>query len=257
MRKARSVPALFLAVLLMTAGCRKTYTYPGVPLSSYFPMQVGKWITYRLDSLTFYYYGQLDTITSYMAKDSVEMETTDNSGRPAWLVTRYLSDTTGTMPWAPSETYLVIPSISLVEVLEQNLRFEKLSFPVQTGFSWAGNNYLPYNPFQDFFQFSYDSHINLNDWTYSYEQVNAPFAAGTQTFDSAATVLMDSDYINVPILDPSIPASVAYWTETYAKNIGLIYRRTAMWEYQPPTANGTQLGYKIGFELTQTIIDHN
>jgi hypothetical protein len=30
-----------------------------------------------------------------------------------------------------------------------------------------------------------------------------------------------------------------------------------MWEYQPPTPDGTQTGYKIGFKLTMQMIDHN
>jgi hypothetical protein len=258
MRKARYFPALILAVLLIGTGCKKTTTIPQVTAASYFmPLQVGKEITYRLDSLTFYYYGQLDTTTSYLAMDSVEMATTDNQGRPSWLITRYITDTAGINPWSPSETYMVTPTSSDVEMVENNLRFEKLAYPVTANFAWGGNDYLPYNPYQDFFSFSYDSHINLAAWTYDYEQVNNPFAVFSQTYNNTATVLLDSNYLNVPIVDPTIPASVAYWTETYARNIGLIYRHTAMWEYQPPTQNGTQLGYKIGFEVTLSIINHN
>jgi hypothetical protein len=258
MRKARYIPALILVALLIFTGCKKTTVSSAVPVASYFmPMQVGKVNTYRLDSVTFYYYGQLDTVTSYLAKDSVETATTDNQGRPSWLVTRYLSDLTGTDPWVPSETYVVTPTGSDVEVVENNLRFVKLAYPVNQDMSWSGNDYLPYNPYQDFFLFSYDSHINLEAWTYSYQQVNGPFVLGSVAYDSTATVLLDSNYLNVPIVDPSVPASVAYWSETYAKNIGLVYRHTAMWEYQPPTQNGTQLGYKIGFEVTLSLIDHN
>jgi hypothetical protein len=256
MRKARYFPALILAVLLIAVGCKKSTVSNAVPVASYFmPLQVGKSITYRLDSLTFYYYGQLDTVTSYLAMDSVETATEDNQGRPSWLVTRYLSDLSGTTPWTPSETYLVTPTGQDVEVVENNLRFIKLAYPVNQNFSWAGNDYLPYNPYQDFFLFSYDSHINLGAWTYAYQQVNTPFLIGNTGYDSTATILLDSNYLNVPITDPTVPASVAYWTETYAKNIGLIYRHTAMWEYQPPTQS--QLGYKIGFEVTLTIIGHN
>jgi hypothetical protein len=258
MRKARYFPALILAAPLIFAGCSKTQTYPVTPAASYFmPLQVGKEITYRLDSLTFYYYGQLDTVTSYLAKDSVELATTDNSGRPAWLITRYLSDTTGTVPWYPSETYVVVPTSTDLEVTENNLKFVKLVYPVKSGFTWSGNDFLPYNPFQDLFVFSYDSHIDLEAWTYEYEQVNTPYTVGGQVYDSSATVLADSDYLNVPIVDPTVPASAAYWSETYAKNVGLIYRHTVMWEYQPPTLNGTQEGYKIGFEMTLSIISHN
>jgi hypothetical protein len=37
----------------------------------------------------------------------------------------------------------------------------------------------------------------------------------------------------------------------------LVYRHTELWEYQPPTPDGTQAGYKLGFELTMTLVDHN
>jgi hypothetical protein len=258
MRKARYFPALIFAAGLIVTGCKKSTVSKAVSVASYYmPLQVGRTITYRLDSLTFYYYGQLDTVTSYLAMDSVEEETADNQGRPSWLVTRYLTDTAGINPWAPTETYMVTATGSDVEMVENNLRFVKLAYPVNSNFTWAGNDYLPYNPYQDFFLFSYDSHINLAEWTYAYEQVNTPFTVGNQHYDSTATVLLDSNYLNVPIFDPTVPASVAYWTETYAKNVGLIYRHTAMWEYQPPTQSGTQLGYKIGFEVTLSIIGHN
>jgi hypothetical protein len=258
MRKARYFPALILTILLTGPGCKKNFNTPKPAVASFFiPLQVGKEITYRLDSLTYYYYGQLDTITSYLAMDSVETVTTDNQGRVSYLVTRYITDTAGINPWAPSETYMVTPTFSDVEMVENNLRFVKLVYPVTANFSWGGNDYLPYNPYQDYFTFSYDSHIDLAAWTYDYEQVNSPFSVLGQVYDSTATVLSDSNYLNVPIADPAVPASVAYWTETYARNIGLIYRHTAMWEYQPPTQNGTQLGYKIGFEVTLSIINHN
>jgi hypothetical protein len=236
MRKARYYPALILAIQLIGPGCKKTVHFTQPSAASYFiPLQVGKEITYRLDSLTFYYYGQLDTITSYLAMDSVETATTDDQGRPSWFITRYLTDTAGINPWSPAESYLVTPTPSDVEMVENNLRFVKLAYPVTTNFSWSGNDYLPYNPYQ----------------------VNAPFTVFNQVYDSTATILLDSNYLNVPIVDPGVPASVAYWTETYARNIGLISRHTAMWEYQPPTQNGTQLGYKIGFEVTLSIINHN
>lgn len=247
-----------LALGLAASSCKKTNHFQGNVLTNYYiPLQVGKYITYRMDSLTFYYYGQNDTITSYLAKDSVEKQTVDNTGATVWLVTRYLSDTTGSS-WNPSETYVVSPSSSAIDVTENNLRFVKLGFPMDLGFSWTGNTYLPYNPYQDFFTYSDYNNLDLTDWNYEYMQVNQPFTVtnGT-TYDSATTVLQIADSTNVPIADAGIFASITYWSETYAKNIGMIYRRTEMWEYQPPTPDGSQAGYKIGFGLTMSIVDHN
>ena len=258
MQRNRPAILLTLAVVLAITSCRKTtYTYPPTYLTSYFtPLQVGKYITYRLDSLNFYYYGQLDTLTRYLAKDSVEEAITDNLGNPSWRIVRYLSDTTGSS-WTPSETYFVTPSIKTLEMVENNLRSIKLAFPMDEGYSWAGNTYMPYAPYQDFFDFSDDSHLSVQLWNYTYQNVNKPFSLGNLVYDSTTTVVQVDDSINVPILDPNSFASRTYWTETYARNIGLIYRHTAIWEYQPPTPNATQAGYKIGFEVTFSMVDHN
>jgi len=268
MQKNRPGIALTLALLvaistlvIFITSCKKqTYTYPPSPLTNYFmPLQVGKYVTYRLDSLTFYYYGQKDTITRYLAKDSVEAAITDNLGRPSWRVVRYLSDTTG-VQWTPNETYMVTPTVQTLEVVENNLRFIKLAFPMDEGYSWAGNTYLPKNPYQDDFDFSGALDQNPQRWNYAYQNVNKPFQIGGKVYDSTTTILQVDDstnlFNNLPIIDTSF-ASRTNWTETYSRNIGLVYRHTALWEWQPPTPNGTQVGYKLGFEMTLTIVDHN
>jgi hypothetical protein len=249
---------IVLALVAATPSCKKKISYPANPLTNYFiGLQVGKYITYRMDSLNFYYYGQLDTVTSYLAKDSVEKQTVDNTGATVWLVTRYLSDTTGDF-WSPTLTYTVTPSLSTIDVTENNLRYIKLAFPMDLGFSWTGNTYLPYAPYQDFFSYSDYNNLSLAGWNYVYQQVNQPFTVTNGTsYDSTHTILQIADSTNVPITNTNVFASSTYWSETYAKHIGLIYRHTEMWEYQPPTPDGSQSGYKIGFELTMSIVDHN
>lgn len=261
-RRPRLILAL-TAVLVIVTSCKKTIDYTHTsdysgPLTNFFtPLEIGKFAIYRLDSLNFYFYGQLDTITSYLAKDSVEDTIRDGQGNLAWLVTRYLSDTAGLTGWYPGITYTVTPSGERIEVTEDNLRFIKLAWPLSQGFSWLGNSYLPYAPYQDFFDFSDDAHLSLGNWNYTYQQIDQQFSAGGQNYDSTVTVLQENDSINVPILDPNSFASRTYWSETYAKHIGLVYRHTEMWEYQPPTPDGTQAGYKIGFKVTMTMLSHN
>src|ERR1700679_4001170 len=131
----RSASFCMLAILLTFSSFKKTVHYSPNPLTSYFaPLQVGKYVTYRLDSLNFYFYGQLDTITSYLAKDSVEGSIIDAAGNVEWLVVRYLSDTTGAN-WTTNETYTVTASTQTIIMDEQNLRTIKLAFPLDNGFS--------------------------------------------------------------------------------------------------------------------------
>jgi hypothetical protein len=256
--------SLVLAISLVVAvtSCKKTVNFKSTPAYSgsltdfWTTLQPGKYVTYRLDSLNFYFYGQMDTITSYLAKDSVEDSTIDAAGNKVWLVTRYMSDTTGSN-WNPGETYTVTPSTQKIEMNEDNLRTIKIAFPIDDGFSWTGNTYLPYAPYQDYFDFSDDSHLSLGTWNFTYQNVDQPYAVGSLGFDSTITVIQVADSLNVPILNPTGFASKTYWVETYAKHVGLVYRHTEMWEYQPPTPDGTQSGYKIGFEVTMQVVDHN
>jgi hypothetical protein len=260
MRKKLTFPALFAIVLLLIAGCNKTGSnFANLPLKDYsMPLQVGKYVTYRLDSLTFYYYGQLDTITSYLAKDSVEATTMDNMGRPSWVVVRYLNDTTGTGPWTSSLSYLVTLTPQTMEVVENNIRFVKLASPIDVNDNWNGDVYAPINPYQDLFQFSNSDNTAFQNWNFSYQNINQPMTLSSGVFDSTVTVLQVNDSNNLPIaFNPDLFASKTYWSETYAKNIGLVYRHVALWEYEPPSADGSTASYKIGFEMTLSIIDHN
>jgi len=258
MKHFRLSGAAALIILLTAIGCKRTlYNYPSNPLTNYYiPLEVGKYAIYQLDSLNFYYYGQLDTLTQYLAKDTVESSFVDNTGRTSWVVVRYLSPATGPTVWTASQTKTVTPTSQSIEEDENNLRFIKLAYPIQDSFTWNGNSYLPDNPYQDYFDFSASTNTYLNAWTYTYLNTNQSFTAGGNTYDSTLTVLQADDSVHLPIITDTLFAAKTYWSETYAKHIGLVYRHTALWELQPRTLNG-QSAYKIGFEVTFTLLDHN
>ena len=219
------------------------------------PLQPGKYIHYRLDSMRFIDFGQRDTVVSYDARDVIDAEVTDNLGRPTFRVVRYLRDLSSTNDedYVAKLTYFVTPTREVVEVLEENLKFQKLRLPVNNGFNWHGNSFLPSTPYFELYQFSNDEDINL--WDYTYSGVNEPAVINDNIYDSTVTVVQVADSSNVPIEFPDGLAYRNYWTETYAKNIGLIYKEVVMWEYQPP--NSGNPGFRSGFGLKLSIIDHN
>jgi hypothetical protein len=251
----------FLAVItagvligcIWLSGCDKKDDFTSDAVTDYMNLQTGKYILYRYDSLRIYDRGQQDTIVTYQAKDQVEGTLTDNLGRSGWRVVRYLRnwEDTSEANWVPLLTYQVIPGSQNMEVQEANFRYIKLVAPVVDGHSWHGNGYLPDNPYQDFYPFSNDQ--DIQDWDYTYQDVGAPLTINDKTYDSTITVVQIADSTNLPI-QANIPASKTYWVEKYAKNIGLVYKEVALWEYQPPT---TIQGYKQGFGVTMSIIDHN
>lgn len=247
---------LALSIAVILESCKKqTDTIASSPLIAYMPMEPGKYIHYRLDSTRYVDFGQRDTLVSYDARDVIDAAITDNEGRTSYRVIRYLRDiaSTDTADYAPAMTYMVTPTRNAVEVVEENLRFQKLKLPVTEGYDWHGNTYLPTTPYYAVYQFSNDEDIDL--WDYTYQNVDQSAEVNGTVYDSTVTVLQIADSSNVPIEFPDGLAYKNYWLEQYAKNIGLIYKEVAMWEYQPP--NSGKPGFISGFGIRLSIIDHN
>ena len=242
-----------LCALLLTA-CSKEKTQLTSPaLSDYFPLQVGKYITYRLDSTVLTAYGVALTTHSYRAKDTVAAEVTDAQGRKAYRIFRSLSDTNGSATYRAVATYLAIPNgTDWVEYLDDNLRFMKLRWPIRQSTEWKGNS---------LFIDSYGSTTNpvasyYADWTYRYDSIGAPYTLFGKTYDSTVKVLQrDERSPNVPFngVDYQIRD---YSVERYAKGIGLIYKEFLHYVFQPTAILPAH--FEDGsYGIRLRIIDHN
>jgi hypothetical protein len=250
MKKKRYFLYTFLAALatLLIYGCKKNASFQTDQLTDYVQMSVGKYITYRLDSLLFINFGTQDTIISYQARDVVDAPVTDAQGRPGWRVIRYLSDTTGSLPWTPTEAYMVTVTSQAVEVVENNLRYIKLELPIVDGFSWKGNSYIDtQSPIS---QVPY-----LDNWDYTYANTGQPFSVWAGSIPITTTVNQRADSTN------RIDTVYSYFEknyskEVYGKGIGLIYKYFLHSEFQGPNDNSSA-GSTSGYGLTLSMIDHN
>ena len=221
-------PGLCLTIIALLSffSCNKVDKYPSEDLSEYMNLQVGKYIRYNLDSLKFVFFGQKDTIVSYQAKDVVDAAITDNMGRPSWRIVRYLRDSASKneSDWRPSMTYMITPTREVIEVVENNQRFQKLKLPISNGFSWKGNSYIDtYNDFEMRF---------LDGWDYTYENVGGTFTdSGRASIPNTITVNQIDAEGNVG--NPTAPIiQKVFSKEVYAKNVGLVYKDFIKWEYQ-------------------------
>jgi hypothetical protein len=247
-----------LLAFLILYSCRKSYNYPSAQLTDYMQLEPGKYITYRLDSLVFINFGSQDTIISYLAMDVIDTLITDDLGRPSWRVIRYLSDTTGTAPWTPTETYMITPTRQAIEMIENNLRYLKLELPIVNGFSWNGNSYIDTRttytdvPGLGNWDYSY-----MDGWSYTYDSVGYPYSVLGGTIPTTLTVQQASDSTGTPssIVD-SVVSSLTYSEEVYGKGIGLIYKNFIYWQYQPPNI-GSPYGSQQGYGIKLNMIDHN
>ncbi|MBS1599628.1 MAG: hypothetical protein JST75_15490 [Bacteroidetes bacterium] len=233
-------------VFLFFFACKKTDTYHSDQLTDYVQLQVGRYITYRMDSLQFINFGTQDTIVSYLAKDIVTDSVVDNLGRPSWRVTRYLSDTNGVTPWVENEAYLITATREGVEMVENNLRFLKLVLPIADDYTWKGNSYIETSTI-------FSSYPYLDDWDYTYDSVGLPYNLPIGAIPNSFVVHQrDVEKGN----DTSFIRTRDYSVEAYAKGIGLIYKNFLHTEYQPPNIS-TPVGTTTGYGLTLSMVDHN
>ena len=254
MKKKLYLSSIILAAFMVSCS-KETETLQADTPADYFSFQKGKYIIYDLDSMLFVNFGQKDTVVSYEAKDVVDEQVTDNLQRPAWRIIRYLrpAGSTSEADWKTNITYIAIPTRNSVEIMENNLRYQKLIGPVKEGFIFKANTYLPSKPFEGAYSFSVDE--DIQSWESMYENVGMPDSYNGMDFDETVTIRQVEDSVNVPI---DIPDSYAYkilWNEQYAKGIGMISRNVEMWEYQPPTSG--QPGFRTGFGVKMRIKNHN
>jgi hypothetical protein len=235
-------------MLFLFASCTKenaNFTLESV--NDYFPLQVGKYITYNLDSTVFTNFNQDLTIKHYQAQYRVDSEVTDNLGRAAFNISRYLR-TDSTQPWTIDNVFTAVPTGKSIELIQDNLRFIKLIMPIKDGFSWTGNSYLPYDPYRSY---GFADPVFMEDWNYTYENVDSSITIGSNNFPNTITVAEIDDTIGDPKVAGTKYAERTYSIEKYAKNIGLIYKEFIHWEYQSIDNTYTGFGEKL------SIIDHN
>jgi hypothetical protein len=225
MRKSIFLAGLLLAALLFTT-CHKTGTFQTVKLEDMMKLQVGKYIIYKLDSLKYVNFDQTLEATHYQAKDVVDAAITDNKGRPAWRVIRYLRDSASTSEtdWKPNITYMITVLSNSVEAVEENQRYIKLVQPIKEDFTWKGNAYI--NPE------SFDASFSIDAWDYTYTNIFSPFVFNDgRMVDSTITVNQRDEVLG----DTSNPYSYSiqnFSKEVYGKNIGLIYKELFHSEHQ-------------------------
>lgn len=242
-------------MVLLFASCEKAdVNFANESINDYYPLQIGKYITYDLDSTVVINFGQgsvFFAINHYQAKDVVDAPITDNLGRPGFRIIRYLR-TDSSKPWSPNNVFMVIPTRNSIEYVENNLRFLSLMMPIKQDFSWKGHSYLPYNPY---FSYSFGNADFMSNWDYVYDSIDVPLTINSITIDSTLRVAEMDESTGDPTSQPDGYADKTYAVEKYGKGIGLIYKEFIHWEYQPLTS-AISPGYS-GFGIKMSIIDHN
>lgn len=189
---------LFTSALLVAA-CKKDNSKEEqvIFFDHYFNDTQGFYIDYACDSLIYNDFTSTVDTFRFDIREYFESSFVDNAGRNALRIERWKKtpDTT----WFLKDVWQVTKTRLQVEKVEEDIRQVKLKFPVGDNFLWDMNLLN-----------------SLGTKNVRYFNLHKPFDNGILAFDSTVTVRNT---------DPENLVSEYRTTETYATNIGLIYKQ--------------------------------
>lgn len=210
----------------------------------YYPLQIGKYVVYDVDSTIWDDFRQVKTIHKYQMRYTVADTFLDNANRTSYRIDVYIR-TNDSLPWNTHRVINVTPTNTSLEYTEANLRFIKLIFPVADNMEWKGNAMIPAGD-QDYQYFQ--------NWTYRYSGHEKPFNNGKVLFDNTITVNQVDEKVNDPETMPDSYASQTFAKEVYGYDVGMVYREMTHWIYDPKP-NGAK--YRNGYSVVMRAVDHN
>lgn len=231
----------FIAVVIFFASCKRQVIPPDdVELGKeYFPLTIGHYIEYDVDSFLYNDFEKRIDTFHFELRDVIESDFLDNEGRKSYIVNRYKRQD-DTYPWKENLTYYMTETAFNIEVIEDNLRFVKMVFPVKQNTKWNGNVYIA----------TLTTELKwLTGWEYKYVNISEPYNNGFMNFDNTVTI-NEVDYAAGDSL-ADVYSSRTFSRERYAKNVGLVSREVVNWEYQD------NMDYRNGFILVYRAKKHN
>ena len=213
MKKTGYFALVTFALVIAFSACKKEDP-PIVDLGyGYFPVKVGSWIEYQVDSMWRNDNAVPEPLwdsLSYRMLERVIEEYTDDEGRPAHRIHRFIKNDQD--EWVIRDVWTGTHNSSAAERTEENERRLKLPFPTRNNRSWDMNVY------------NTDEELEVN-----YKEVDTPYALNGMAFDSTLVVRnkVGPNAVNKRNFD-----------ERYVKNIGMVQK---YWE-----ESNTQTTYPIG-----------
>jgi hypothetical protein len=235
-----------MMLCLITVACNKKETLSFAALTEYYPLQVGKTFTYRLDSILPINFGTSLQTKHYLAKDSIESQFSDAQGRPSFRIWRFVRDTLATQPWRYTSTYVatIDNNQKWIEYVDNNLRFIALRQPITEGFSWKGNSFIDTRSGGSPVQF-------MDDWDYTYQDIDQSYTVRKGKFDSTISVLHVDEVTPPGPFNPCYYQQTNYSIEVYAKGVGLIYKEFLhkIWNLASSNCSGGSWDDSYGVKL--------
>lgn len=227
----RKLLGLIIFSVVLASCSKDVATVPLKSTSDYYPLVVGAWYIYDVDSIWYNDFEvpvAIDTAT-YQVKEELTDTFYDLLGDLSYEITRSkrsANDTTlvEDVEWKVSDIWWVKSNGGNIERVEENVHYVSLLIPVKEGLEWNGNS------------FNY-----MESWDFKYQAVEEPFGS----FNNTITVNQREEDVKIIYQD---------YKEVYAKGVGLVSRTRIDVESQA-ISNPVPIVDKAekGFQFFQTI----
>ncbi len=207
----------------------------------YYPISLGSWYVYSLDSTVYDDYTDSVYTLSYQIKEIYADTFTDNEGRLSYKIERYKRDGDSSS-WAISDVWYVTKTTNHVEKIEEDVRYELLIFPVQNNTEWNLNLYNNYNVYSNWERKDDAVGIDVKETL-----VNETFELDSLTSYNN-TVTISHEYLT-QISDEQYQA-------VYAKNVGMVYKQMIYYYSSNITDDPIEERVSYGVSFTQKLISY-
>ncbi len=186
---------LLILGLLFLYACDKSENLPHPEMGlNYFPLKVNATNVYNVDSVVYSDFTNTITTFQFLIKDSVINNFIDIQGNSTYRIERYKK--TATIDWTFQKVITRKIIGNRAEEFIDNHRYIRLVFPLTLKSTWNGNLYN-----------------SLEEWKHEVIGIDQPLNLTIIKLDSTTTI-KQHDEVNLIREDT--------YTETYAKNVGLV-----------------------------------
>jgi hypothetical protein len=204
--------------------CKDDNAVPMDPGHSFFPLNVGSWVEYQVDSMWQDDILAIRDSVSYRLREKIHETYTDPTGRTAYRILRYVLNAES--EWQVRDVWTAFADTRYAEKTEENIRRLKLSFPVRTARTWDTNVYNAERILE-----------------VAFRDVDKPWTAGSLAFDSTVVVRN--------ILGPNAIERRDF-EERYARHVGLVEKKG--WETNTQFNSSTQQFVVRGFKYSMVVV---
>jgi hypothetical protein len=258
--KYSNIAAWLVISTLLYSACsdRQTETFDSGAAEqyAYFPLKIGKYIDYQVDSVG-YDFGPggntvLDSSTTFV-RELVADTLYDQTGQLLYTIERY-ERATPDQSWELRSIGTASRNSSQAIRTENNLKFLKLIFPMDRRSEWNGNLWIDIDRE---IEISGERMRPFSNWQYEVDSIDIQANIGVFAFDSTLLVT-EADDNN--IIERRLSRV------RYAKNVGLVWREQWILDSQycnqsiPPIDCETrpwELKAERGYILRQVVIAYN